>query len=74
MTTKTSLPQSFTLADLSGRRTLVTGAGRGLGRALAGMLTDRGYAVHVTDVDLAAAKAAAAPDRVVMRNDGGQFT
>lgn len=39
---------------------VVTGAGRGLGRALAGMLADRGYAVHVTDVDLAAAKAAAA--------------
>lgn len=39
---------------------VVTGAGRGLGRALAGMLADRGYAVHVTDVDLAAAKAGAA--------------
>jgi NAD(P)-dependent dehydrogenase (short-subunit alcohol dehydrogenase family) len=36
---------------------VITGAGRGLGKALAGMLADRGYAVYVTDVDLAAAKA-----------------
>jgi short-subunit dehydrogenase len=38
---------------------VVTGAGRGLGRALAAMLADRGYAVHITDVDPATAKAAA---------------
>ena len=34
---------------------VVTGAGRGLGRAIAHRLGARGYAVHVTDVDEAAA-------------------
>jgi NAD(P)-dependent dehydrogenase (short-subunit alcohol dehydrogenase family) len=34
---------------------LVTGAGRGLGREIARRLAERGYAVHVTDVDAGAA-------------------
>jgi NAD(P)-dependent dehydrogenase (short-subunit alcohol dehydrogenase family) len=38
---------------------LVTGAGRGLGREIARALAARGYAVHVTDLDGAAAKDAA---------------
>lgn len=39
-----------------GRGALVTGAGRGLGRGVAHLLADRGYTVHVTDVDHAAAE------------------
>ena len=39
---------------------LVTGAGRGLGRAIAGLLADRGYLVMVTDLSGEAATAAAA--------------
>lgn len=39
---------------------VVTGAGRGLGREIAHLLAARGYAVHVTDVDGAAAEQAAA--------------
>ena len=35
---------------------VVTGAGRGIGRAVAGLLVERGYAVVVTDVDGAAAR------------------
>ncbi|MDH3200456.1 MAG: SDR family oxidoreductase [Myxococcales bacterium] len=39
---------------------VVTGAGKGLGRRIAGGLADKGFAVLVTDVDEAAAKATAA--------------
>ncbi|WP_277452406.1 SDR family oxidoreductase [Janibacter sp. DB-40] len=39
---------------------VVTGAGRGLGRQIAGLLVERGYRVLVTDVDETAAKGAAA--------------
>lgn len=38
---------------------VVTGAGRGLGKEIARLLVDRGYAVLVTDVDAAAAQASA---------------
>ena len=38
---------------------VVTGAGRGLGRQIAGLLVERGHRVLVTDVDEAAAKGAA---------------
>jgi NAD(P)-dependent dehydrogenase (short-subunit alcohol dehydrogenase family) len=41
------------------RTAVVTGAGSGLGRAIASELIDRGYRVHVTDVDAGAADRAA---------------
>jgi NAD(P)-dependent dehydrogenase (short-subunit alcohol dehydrogenase family) len=42
------------------RTAVVTGAGSGLGRAIATELVERGYRVHVTDVDAGAADRAAA--------------
>lgn len=42
------------------RTAVVTGAGSGLGRAIAAELVGRGYRVHVTDVDAGAADRAAA--------------
>jgi NAD(P)-dependent dehydrogenase (short-subunit alcohol dehydrogenase family) len=46
---------------VAGMRTaVVTGAGSGLGRAIAAELITRGYRVHVTDVDAGAADRAAA--------------
>jgi NAD(P)-dependent dehydrogenase (short-subunit alcohol dehydrogenase family) len=46
---------------VAGMRTaVVTGAGGGLGRAIAAELVGRGYRVHVTDVDAGAADRAAA--------------
>jgi NAD(P)-dependent dehydrogenase (short-subunit alcohol dehydrogenase family) len=42
------------------RGAVVTGAGRGLGRQIAGLLADLGHQVLVTDVDEAAARTAAA--------------
>jgi NAD(P)-dependent dehydrogenase (short-subunit alcohol dehydrogenase family) len=44
---------------MAGGGALVTGAGRGLGFEIARELAERGYAVHVTDVDEAAAAEAA---------------
>lgn len=43
----------------NGRNALVTGAGRGLGRKIAELLAERGFRVMVTDLDTAAAAAAA---------------
>jgi NAD(P)-dependent dehydrogenase (short-subunit alcohol dehydrogenase family) len=39
---------------------VVTGAGRGLGRQIAGLLIQRGYTVLLTDVDAEAVERAAA--------------
>ncbi len=38
-------------ADLSGRRALVTGAGRGIGKAIVGVLREQGAEVAAADVD-----------------------
>jgi NAD(P)-dependent dehydrogenase (short-subunit alcohol dehydrogenase family) len=51
------------VADM--RTAVVTGAGSGLGRAIAAELVARGYRVHVTDVDAGAA------DRVAAELGGG---
>jgi hypothetical protein len=59
MATKPSLPQSFTPADLTGRRTLVTGAGRGIGLAIARRLIAGGARVAIADVDEDGARTAA---------------
>lgn len=42
------------------RSALVTGAGRGLGRDIAGLLADRGYRVMITDLDEQSSRTAAA--------------
>jgi len=49
--------------DLSGTVSLVTGAARGIGQAIADRLADNGSQVVYTDVDLAGAQAAAARAR-----------
>ncbi|HUR74316.1 MAG TPA: SDR family NAD(P)-dependent oxidoreductase, partial [Sporichthya sp.] len=49
------------LADLQGKRALVTGAAQGLGHAIAVLFAERGARVLLTDIDAdGAAKAAAA--------------
>lgn len=55
------------LFDLSGRSALVTGAGQGIGAAVAAALAAHGAAVLVTDLDAAAAKLTA--EQIVA--DGG---
>ena len=59
MATKITLAQPFTLADLSGRRTLITGGGRGIGLAIARRFVAAGACVAIADVDEDGARAAA---------------
>ena len=47
--------------DLTGKTALVTGAGRGIGQAIADSFADNGATVLYTDIDADAARAAAAP-------------
>ena len=61
----------MTLAiDLSGRRALVTGAGRGVGEAIARDLAAAGASVVVTDID--AERAAETAERLA--SQGGDVT
>src|SRR5689334_6069527 len=46
--------------ELEGRRTLITGAGRGLGQATAQLFAERGAKVALADIDSDAAEQAAA--------------
>lgn len=51
------VPQSSSVgADLPGRKALVTGGARGIGRAIAAALVRQGVAVAIADLDLAAAE------------------
>ena len=59
MATKITLAQPFTLADLSGRRTLITGGGRGIGLAIARRFVAAGACVAIADVYEDGARAAA---------------
>ena len=51
MATKTTLAAIVHAADLSGRRTLITGGGRGIGLAIARRLVAAGARVAIADVD-----------------------
>ena len=46
--------------ELDGKRTLITGAGRGLGLAMANLFAERGARIAIADIDNAAAESAAA--------------
>ncbi|HEX6391696.1 MAG TPA: SDR family NAD(P)-dependent oxidoreductase, partial [Solirubrobacteraceae bacterium] len=48
------------MAELDGKRTLITGAAQGLGLAIAELFTERGARVAIADINGAAAEQAAA--------------
>ncbi|ANY08870.1 SDR family NAD(P)-dependent oxidoreductase [Pseudonocardia sp. HH130630-07] len=48
------------MAELDGKRVLVTGSGAGIGKAIAALFTERGARVVVSDIDTDAAEGAAA--------------
>ena len=50
------------LIDLSGKRALVTGGGKGIGAAIATRLREAGAAVTIADLDPSASETAAAID------------
>ena len=54
--------------DLSGKVSLVTGAARGIGQAIADRLADNGSVVIYTDIDQAGAAAAATGPRRASRS------
>jgi 3-oxoacyl-[acyl-carrier protein] reductase len=60
------LPSSEPAPRLAGRRAIVTGAGRGIGAAIAGALAQAGAAVAICDIDEGVAEAAAAIDGEVI--------
>ncbi len=56
-------------ADLQGKIALVTGAGRGIGKAIADLLAKNNANVVYTDIDYKSAHAAAGPDSIALRLD-----
>jgi NAD(P)-dependent dehydrogenase (short-subunit alcohol dehydrogenase family) len=63
-----SLPSVYQLFNLEGKSAIVTGAGRGLGQAMANALAQAGAAIAVFDVNREDAESAAA----AIRASGGQ--
>ncbi|WP_216892236.1 SDR family NAD(P)-dependent oxidoreductase [Nocardia alni] len=59
-TSRSDLPALHDLIDLSGKRAVVTGGGRGIGAAIARRLAEAGARVLVGDIDADSAKSVAA--------------
>lgn len=60
------------MGDLSGKVAIITGAGRGLGREEALQLASQGARVVINDIDLPAAKEAAAQTVAEIKASGGE--